>query len=253
MSLLLLYPFTRAWIAIRRDRWTEAGAWMGGCVSLKLFFLVFVAWFAARGAWRAILAAGGSLAAIVAAGSLAFGTRVYGDWIQGLSRIGWWWLPMNASLRGLVERVVVGGKGLAPVMRSPGIGKPLWLLLASAVVVATAWRTGPWAKGADCDRTVLLLLLAALLLSPLGWVYYLPLATGPVLAMVRSRRLLEPGFSRVAILIGLSLLYLPMEIAESQQPSALATLTLASTYSWGVLAVWSGLIAAPHPQERVTA
>ena len=52
-SFVLLVPFTLAWLAMRQEQWGRAGAWMGACVALKLFFLLFVPWLILKRQWRA--------------------------------------------------------------------------------------------------------------------------------------------------------------------------------------------------------
>jgi hypothetical protein len=248
MSLLLLVPFVLAWRAARHDRWTASGAWLGLCVAFKPFFLVFVAWLAVARQWRAIGAGLLSVLACILAGASVYGVRAYGDWMRGLGRIGWYYLPMNVSLRGLAERLVHSGPPIAPVVELPWLATPLWLVAAASVGAITAWTVWPGRAGSrDVDRLFAVLLVAALLVSPLGWIYYLPLATAPVVALALRGRLLSAGRLRAAVfLAGLALLYVPMEITEKGQPSALATVALASAHCWGALALWTALVA-PEP------
>jgi hypothetical protein len=242
MSLLLLLPFTGAWVAARRGRWTAAGALLGACVSVKLFFLVFVGWLVAARAWKAVAAALAASACCVGTGAAVYGPGAYVDWLHGLSRVAWWWLPMNVSLRGLAERLFHAGPPYSSVFAAPHLAWPLWLALAAVVAAVTAWRTWPGSGTPDVDRLFAVLLLAALLVSPLGWVYYLPLVTGPLLALVVRRDLWRGSAGAALALAGLALLYVPMEVTEKGQPSALATVTLASAHGWGVLLLWSALV-----------
>jgi hypothetical protein len=250
MSLLLLLPFTGAWIAARRGRWTAAGALLGACLSVKLFFLVFIAWLVAARAWKGVAAAVTASACCAALGAAVYGVGAYADWLHGLSRVAWWWLPMNVSLRGLAERLLHAGPPYASVFAAPHLAWPLWLALAGVAAAVTAWRTWPGRGTPDVDRLFAVLLLAALLVSPLGWVYYLPLLTGPLLALVVRRDLWRGPAGAALALAGLVLLYVPMEVTEKGQPSALATVTLASAHGWGVLLLWSALARhAGRPAE----
>jgi Glycosyltransferase family 87 len=244
MSLLLLYPFTRAWIAARRGHWATAGGWIGLLASLKPFFALFVVWLAIRASWRALLGGVAAAGAAVTLGATVFGIGVYFEWLRGFARIGWWSVPMNVSIRGLVERLFDPGSGMAPLWRAPALTQPLWTTAGIAVLVVTLWKVREDARAHDLDRTILLLLCAALLLSPLGWVYYLPLATGPVAAIISRGVLKRATASATLIILGLTLLYIPIEFTAMGQPTAWATLTLASTYSWAVLLCWAGLVIA---------
>ena len=93
------------------------------------------------------------------------------------------------------------------------------------------------------DRQIFVLLLGAILASPLGWVYYLPLAYAPILGWMGAGAgwdgLSGLGRTRAAMLaVGLALLCVPQEVANSSQPAALASLTLASAYHYGTLLAW---------------
>jgi len=93
------------------------------------------------------------------------------------------------------------------------------------------------------DLACLLLLLGAILSSPLGWVYYLPLALGPLLGILWHgtwRSLSRPMLAVVVVLA--AGFYVPQEEAASGQPSAVMTLTVASAYFWSLAAVWSGAL-----------
>ena len=88
--------------------------------------------------------------------------------------------------------------------------------------------------------------VAAILVSPLGWVYYLPLAYGPILGWLGAgehwsglRRLRPPVLW--LLVAGLALLYTPQEVANAATHSALATLTLTSVYFWATVTLWSVL------------
>ena len=132
---------------------------------------------------------------------------------------------------------------MSPVWNAAAVVQPLWITAAAGVMMVTFWRL--WTVP-DRDRAMLLLLLAALLLSPLGWVYYLSLATGPFLALVWRRALIGANGSAVLIIPGVMLLYLPGEFTQMAQPAGWATLTLASAYTWAVLLCWAGLVI-PKP------
>jgi len=104
LTFVLLLPATLLWRAWRRGEWRAAGAWLGVCASLKLFFLLFVPLLVLRRRWASLSALAASVAAIVAIGSLVFGLDTYRLWLQSFERVGWWWMAMNASWHGLVSR-----------------------------------------------------------------------------------------------------------------------------------------------------
>jgi hypothetical protein len=164
---------------------------------------------------------------------------------------------MNLSLRGTAERLFAGGGPLAAVFEAPTLVVPASWIAVALVAGTTAWRIWPGARGDnDVDRTFALLLVAALLVSPLGWIYYLPLATPPLLALAHRGAFVGPGVTRVALaLAALACLYVPVQVTENAQPSALATLVLACAHAWGALLLWTRLVLRdppPHATPMVT-
>jgi hypothetical protein len=248
LTFVLMLPFALAWRAWRRERWISAGAWLGVCASVKLFLLLFVPWLIWRRRWGALAAFAVAVAALVGIGAAAFGPASYGQWLTTLGEVGWWWLPMNASWQGLVSRLLAGGGRIAPLVHQPALVMPI--AAAGSVLVAVATLIGAARdRSVASDRQVLLLLGGAVLSSPLGWVYYLPLAFGPILGWMGAARDWMPirrctGATLALVFAGLALLYVPHEATFAGQPSGLASLTAGSAYFWGLLLVWLGVLSA---------
>ncbi len=250
MTFVLMLPFALLWRAWRRGEWGRAGAWLGVLVSLKLFFLVLVGWLALRRQWHALGACAAAAAGLVLLGAAVFGVDAYCLWTTSLGTVGWQWMAMNASWPGYASRVLQGGKGIEPAVLMPWLVRPLAVFGAAFVLAATLRAT--W-RAAD-DRAwrewaLLVLLLGAILASPLGWVYYLPLAYAPMLGWMGARegwaglrRLSKPALA--AWVVAVALLYTPQEVANAGPPSPLATLTLASAYFYATATLWLTLIRA---------
>ena len=120
--------------------------------------------------------------------------------------------------------------------------------LAGSLIMAIATLAGAVRLGAKSDHAFLLLFVGAILSSPLGWVYYLPLGYGPILGWMGAGRgwdglaTLSRG-ALAGVLVGLALLYVPHETTAAWQPSGFASLTIASTYFWATLCLWVPLMA----------
>jgi hypothetical protein len=246
-SFVLLVPFTLAWLAMRQARWGRAGAWMGVCVALKLFFLLFIPWLLLKRQWRAVGMLGLAVLAWTAAGIAVYGVDTYRLWIQSLSNVGWWWLPMNASWQGVVARVFQGGATMQPLVHAPGIVPALSVTGSAVICAASAWAAyRAQTSAGGTDAAVLILLAGAILASPLGWVYYLPLIVPPLAGVLRTGWWHEmPPAWRVVAVVSTLALYVPPEQAAAGQPSAAATLTFACSYFYGLAPSWMGLIARP--------
>jgi hypothetical protein len=107
------------------------------------------------------------------------------------------------------------------------------------------------------DRGFGLLLLAALLISPLGWTYYWWLALGPMVAVVGSwwgreacpeRSPVPNGgrWRRALLFVAVPGLVWPLPATFAFQPSAWTTVLPGSAYFWATLALWAALIADWH-------
>lgn len=175
---ILLYPVTRAWIAYRSGYNTSAGLWLLPVVVIKPP-LVLLALLLPFRSWAATL--GGALV-VFAIAIVVTGIDPWGAWLRAGSEINWLALPLNASLWGMAARWQQGS------CRALRMGELAWPAIASVVAAAGAlWWHG--IRQTDHDRRFLCAGLWSVLLSPLGWVYYLPLVTGAATATWPNSRL----------------------------------------------------------------
>lgn len=246
LTFLLMLPATLAWAAHREGRASALGAWIAVCCAMKLFFLLFVPWLIMTKRWRALSAGILTGAAVTVAGVAWAGFDAYRLWMGSLGQVGWWWLPMNASWQGLVSRVFSGGRSVEPLWHAASLVPPIAIAGSAVIALASVWSAASIdRRGASVDLAFAISLLGAVLASPLGWVYYLPLTLGPVLGLMYSGDWgALRGRWRVVAALALLCLYIPLEQASAGQPSKLATITLASSYFWGAAGLWSTLVAA---------
>jgi hypothetical protein len=104
------------------------------------------------------------------------------------------------------------------------------------LVVAVAAVSLRAARTADVDRRWALLLLACLLCSPLGWIYYGWIATGPLWVLWTSGRLWTP-----ALWVAAPGLFVPAWLTLPTS-HGLAALTLGSVYTWTYLGLWVAVL-----------
>ncbi len=227
---LLLLPMTVAWIEARRGRWAMCGAWLGVLISLKPFLGLFLPVFLLIRQWRAGIAACASGLAATALGAMVFGWRAYIEWIGALGNVNWVWAGINGSMRGVITRFFDPSPNFAALSAHDAVIVPIWLTASAAVLIVSVR-----ALDRSPDRVFALTVLVSLLISPLGWVYYLWLAAPACLALWSER--VPP-----VVWIGLGLLCTPLFSIGSGQPSALASATLGSAYGYGMLLLWFGLL-----------
>jgi hypothetical protein len=253
LSLLLLLPLTLAWRAARRDRWSRAATWIGVAMSVKPFLLIFVPYFMARRQWLAVAYAIATFITAFGIGRYVFGIEAYESWGRTLAGTDWPWAAMNGSILGVLVRSLAESPYYSPVALARSLIRPLWLIGALSVLISTLRVAVRDRSPMGVDRGFALMLVGALLVSPLGWVYYLWLPLGPVLALAvtwhgEGRR--SPLALQILAGAAAVCLICPLVLVTAWQPSAWLTLTLGSAYFWGTLLLWSALMfdrAATRP------
>jgi hypothetical protein len=93
----------------------------------------------------------------------------------------------------------------------------------------------------DVDFSFALLITAALIASPLGWVYYFWLGVVPLAACVRSTRPLSAGTLLVAIVLATAAVW-HASATIWLQPSGVASITVGSVYFWALFGTWAWLM-----------
>jgi len=110
----------------------------------------------------------------------------------------------------------------------------MWILASLTVTGAASWQLIRRASSPDRDLAVGF--LTSLLVSPLGWVYYIPVALGPLLVTLRGLQY------RWWMLVGLASLFWPPGVAwgspEEQLQRGLWNTLVGSLYAVGLFTLW---------------
>jgi hypothetical protein len=253
ISWLFWGPVTWVWAAARRAQWMRAAFVLGVAMSIKPFLGLLLVIFAARKRWAALGIALATAIGCFAIGILALGWPTFLSWIDALRSVTWAAHIFNASLFGFVERLVGHHPEsiweLAPLASAPGLVLPLWLLATAGVGAVSAWflyrRVPADAPGFinettfAVDRMFAVTLSAALLISPLAWVYYVFFLAGPFIALCADGQWRQAFAWRKVLFVGaaLALTFAPGTLT-SAQPHAWATFSIGSGYFWSLLAFW---------------
>jgi hypothetical protein len=272
LSLLLLLALTMCWASARHGRWTMASVWLGACLSVKPFLLIFAPYLLLTRRVRPLIVTLATAALCFAAGSLIFGAAAYRSWYGALAQSGdWAWNVMNVSFFGIFRRAFASQPIGTPLFVAPALVKG-WLAAAAIVGAVTLGAcltsTRPSTssgRAEDVDRAFALLLVAAQLMSPLGWIYYLWLPAGPIAAVALKQRKREVAqafrpadaalkrwatFRHLLALIATIGFVWPMPFLLAFRTHAWATLTIASVYFWATLALWLWLLADARQRSR---
>jgi alpha-1,2-mannosyltransferase len=223
----LMAAVTALWLSIRREDWTGAGILVGLTCSVKPFLLVFVLWWLVQRRWRALAWAGVSGGLAVLVGVLIYGVSSYAEWIGVLRDVRWMGAPMNASIAGMIGRT----------WSRHALVWDAWTLQIAKSLALVVIPLGVWfaVRARDPDRAVLILLLTALLASPLGWVYYLWMIAGPALVVWR-----RPA-ANALVMAGLIGVLVPHFLTWPFS-STLWAGTIGSLYGWSVLLLFIGTV-----------
>jgi hypothetical protein len=232
---------TLAWLADRAHRPAVCGFVLGLAIAWKPFLILFVPYLLWRREWVALTTLFIALAAAFFIGLVAMGAAGWMSWLAALRHnVGWEAHLLNASLAGFVSRM-----SRASPLWPPRV---VWSVLAGLLMLVSAWRL---TTSRRVDVAWAAIPLLALLISPLGWIHYLPIAAGPLSAMVRTA-------PRPAIGLGVAgwlLVCNPLAWMLPTNESGLGMLlTIGSSYTWGiVLLVAAVLVAASRSSSMPNA
>jgi hypothetical protein len=223
------------WEAMRRDRVRLGGFLIGVLAAAKLFLLPLFGYLVWRRNWPAVRMASLAIGLSLALGWLIGGSTAYASWLSVMSLVDWEWHLGNASLLGAMERTI-GGHSASPfetLLDWPDAVRPLWLIVSLLLALCTWWRL----RGRpDVDRDWSAIVVASLLMSPLAWCYYWPLAIGPLVAHFSTR-----GWPWRAT-AGIAACLVPLFELERWQPSGMATLVWANANVWGLVLIWAAIL-----------
>lgn len=263
VSFPLMLLMTLAWRDARHGRWTRAGACLGLGMSIKPFLLIFVPYLILSRRWRGAAAAGLTIGSFFLLGLAVFGVENHHSWLQRLSTAhSWAWLPMNASLYGMLSRALTDNPMFNSLARlDDNCIRTIWLCLGIPAGLLALIVSLTDSSEKQTDRAFGILLVSALLFSPLGWTYYFWLPLGPIASLAAGwwRDRLGPigeereGRSlwcRRLMLASAPGLFFPILLTTWGQPLPLATLLFGSIFFWSLLLVWLALILDGLPQSK---
>lgn len=246
LTFQLLPLVVLAWAAIRRGRWSHAALWLGVATAIKPFFALPLLWVMWRGRGRAWAVGVGTVLAFFGLGVAVAGPEAYGSWIAALGAVDWHGVYGNGSIRAFLERALVDTLPYQPLTVAPGLVRPLELGLFALMGATSLWAA--WTDRAEDrnDRAFAQLLLAAILMSPLGWAYYTPWAFLPVLFLA-TRPTASPALRWLVGASGAALVAATFAPLFGVLDHAALGLTLGSLVFWAHLLAWLGIMADARP------
>jgi hypothetical protein len=185
LTFILAAICTAAWIAERRGRERASGMWLGLLCALKPFYVWFLLWLAWRRAWPSLTAAVVTIAAALFAGWLMVGAAGYAEWIAAIRAVTWQTHVFNSSVWAAGSRLFAPPAMLAVATWTP-LGDSRAAAVALSAVLAAFVAVRLWrSRTCGTDHAFALLGLTSMLLSPIGWLHYLPVCAAPLVSSLR--------------------------------------------------------------------
>ena len=225
VTFLLMYPFSRAWAALRSGAEVSAGVWLAAVIVFKPPFALLALALPVR-TW---MVAGVLSASVSGAAILWTGWEPWREWMAFGGEVRWLSWADNASLWGVFTRAQSGWLGGGTLNEVPTVGWGLMTVVATLGFLRTV-REG------NVDRRTALAIVWLLLVLPLGWVYYLPIAAGPLYAMWSNSRWAWAS---------LVMLSVPLPLIYPLLTSKWRVATLGSLYAIGLICAWLALGRRP--------
>lgn len=186
VSLLLLPLLVLGWCAARDKKIIRAAILLGLASSLKPFIGLFLFYFLMRKEWRGLCA---FLVTLLSCGLIAaffLGLESYVAYYNACQQIKWAASSWNVSFYGFLLRLVGGIESNVALFAVPGLVIYLYPFVTGLFFLAIIRFLRPSVDiptklKVDLDFSVLI--VGMLLLSPLGWIYYFPLLSIPMLIL----------------------------------------------------------------------
>lgn len=230
LGLPLLLLLTLSWLCARNGKERQAGAWLGLAIGLKPFLAVLLLGWVVTRRKQAVMCCLLVLAASLVLGAALHGIEAYREYLLVAQNVTWTASNWNGSWFGLFDRGF-SGQVDSTWPSSKSISKLLaggcaLLTLATSLWVIARQPANDRQRTADAMHA--LLIPTALLVSPLGWVYYFPALLISVLA---SWSVASASIQATALRL---LLVLPMALTMTPITLAPVPTPLHPSTWWGI-------------------
>jgi hypothetical protein len=238
MGLLIVAPITWAWVQARTGKYKTAGLVLGVLAAIKPTLLIFFPWLLMRALWKSrdstgVIAYCASFIVTTTLALAVFGLDEHFAWFSTVRSLDWAWLPMNASIQGWATRAFSVNPMFPHALSLPALVKPLWLLCSLVIGLFTYYRI----REATADVAFAILLVLALLIAPLGWLYYVFALIGPVASIWCKH---SP--SKLTTFIVIVSLFTPFALIAPLSINTAMTVIVGGLSMTGLLFLWAWLI-----------
>lgn len=185
LAPLILLAIIGLWQWTKNACDIKAGLLLGLILSIKYFFGLFALFFLLQKRWRLLLIA---VASFIACNSLAYcvlGKETFLQYQQNVAHIYWYVNNWNASLFGFLSRF---DARIVHLHFVTGLWVRIDYYCGCLALLYVEWYLcrKKLASPDEFDFAFCYVLIAALLMSPLGWLYYLVLLIIPILFIMQN-------------------------------------------------------------------
>ena len=241
-SLTLLLLISLIWMTSRERRDYAAGAILGIAVSLKVFLGLFLLFFVLLRRWRLVLTSFASAILLNFLAATILGFQPYFDYLKIIANLPWHDSSWNPSLAGFFVRVfsrsAVTSLSSAPAIATAVIYCSSLILLAGICYLALRPEMPRCPDNFDLGFS--LTLIAMLLISPYGWIYYFTALMIPLMVAWRlGAKLRKRSLFRFFLALAWFLSAVPtafMRSDEAHLKSALVVYLGAGIYFYALIA-----------------
>jgi hypothetical protein len=192
--------------------------WWGGLISIKPFMAVLRVALACVRYWRALGACIVVAGMLCASTVLAFGWEMHAEYLSLAGNVQWTAANWNGSWIGFFDRFFSGhpdSDWLANRPLSKTLGGLAALLTLAVMVLALRRRRDDLNPA---DAVVALAPVTALLITPLGWLYYLPWTLVSLLAACLDKASTENRWTTLALAAFVVASMVPITLKPSPCP-----------------------------------
>ena len=252
MALMVFALLAGGWVAARTGRDRLSGVLLGLAFSIKIFLGLFAVLFLFQRRWLLLFWLIGIFVMCSLVGLAVLGSDGYRQYSHALGSVTWQSENWNASAYGFFSRIF-GGSESSPLFDFPALGKVLNNVFVLLMVIGMFWlgRARSYADpDANFDLAFSYTLVAALLISPLGWMYYFPMLFIPVFVLFRLSFFLPFGtLFKVLLLAVFGVSGFPQFVVTAADTRQIA-LTQGAFYFYALVALASLIMAVSYALKK---
>jgi Glycosyltransferase family 87 len=222
VGALMLLLLTLTWRSGAKGHQLWSGFWLGLVIGLKPFFIVLLPALWASRKWRASLMALGTALSLSAMGALIYGIAEYKNYMEVGRNISWYGTNWNGSWFGFFDRYFISRQegdwpATLPWSRGCAILCATVTFVVCLELIRRRYRND---QASDWNAIMAMSLPMSLLITPLGWSYYLPIVT---LSLVIAWRQIPDAAAnrntyRLALALPTTMAMVPITLKPSPTP-----------------------------------